>query len=67
MSEDPLTSLNKKLEEIVHAQPVKVEIGYPSRRNKKIAYVSLTRAGIRPDDKIAVLMYRGAVVIVKLG
>lgn len=58
--------VRKRLEELLYKEPVKIEIRKPPRRNSTTTYVSLAPIGVKPDEKVMVVTYDNAILVLKL-
>ncbi|MEM1696244.1 MAG: hypothetical protein QXU26_01430 [Thermofilaceae archaeon] len=55
--------VKKKVSDLVHKTPKKIEIRSPPKKNPGIPYISLASLGIKQQDKIAVVEYDDAIVV----
>ena len=65
ISETMLDTIKKRIEELSRMEPEKVEIRTPPRRNNSTTYISLSPIGVKPSDKIIVVTFENAMVVMK--
>lgn len=57
--------VKNKVITLAEKEPLKIEVRLPSRRNNSVTYVSLNSIGVKPTDKILVVVYDDALVVFK--
>jgi len=61
-----LNEIRRRLDE-VEAKDIEIRIGRAAKRSNGTAYVSLTPIGVKPGDKIVVVVANGLLIVSKWG